>query len=69
MSITAEQVQQAAAYLADGGVGEVMQALHLSGEAGIKQVTSDIPLQIALCSMALEHLKNRKQPVRISFRG
>lgn len=69
MSITKEQVQAAADYLADGGLGEVMHALHMSGEAGIKQVTCDIPLQLALCAMAAQHMEHRKQPVRIKFHG
>lgn len=68
MSVTAKDVQEAADYLADGGIGEVMGMVHATKA---DRVVSDKAMIIALCVMATSHLNQRdlgtKQPVRMNF--
>lgn len=68
MPISAKDVQDAADYLADGGIGEVMGMVHATAH---EKVVSDKAMIIALCVMATSHLNQRdagaKQPVRMNF--
>lgn len=68
--VTEQDVKAAARYLEDGGLGEVMHALHMTADMGQNIVQSETALIIALCAMAGQHIETRnpvKQPVRMNF--
>lgn len=71
MTLKPEQVKEAAEYLENGGLGEVMHGLQLSAVNGFSSASGDIAMLMALCAMAANHMASRdeqiKQPVRMKF--
>lgn len=68
--VSADDVKNAAEYLASGGLGEVMGMLLMAQDLGQEQAIGDTAMLIALCAMAGEHIKNRpgaRIPVRVTF--